>query len=79
MRIEITYDNHVYHWSLYDGPDGIDSYFGTELNLGQCFESIVEKRIINGLTYSDTDDMLKKTIANLLDDNTCVEDSHEMF
>jgi hypothetical protein len=66
MRVEITYDNEVYHWKLYDGPDGIDFFSGIELDFGQCFQRIIEKRIINSLTYANTDESLKETIGMYL-------------
>jgi hypothetical protein len=58
MKIEIDYKpyENVYVWKLWDGPDGIDFYDGVELNIGQCFESIIVKRTFNAQHY-DTDRM----------------------
>ena len=54
MKIEIDYKpyENVYVWKLWDGPDGIDFYDGVELNIGQCFESIIVKRTLNAQNYS---------------------------
>jgi hypothetical protein len=55
MKVEITYNpqTKIYSWELWDGPDGLDYANGTELDLSQCFERIIEFRAINSLTYSD--------------------------
>jgi hypothetical protein len=55
MRIEICYlpGSGHYCWKLWDGPDGIDFYEGTELSLGQCFEEIIRSQLLNGLRYQD--------------------------
>lgn len=66
MKITINFDNNKYHWELYDGPDGIDDYKGSEDSLSQCFEEIIKKRIINSLTYADTDSHLKEIIRQYL-------------
>jgi hypothetical protein len=57
MKIEITKDpqKEEYHWKLWDGPDGIDERSGTESSLGNCFEAIVENRIIIALSYLDSE------------------------
>jgi hypothetical protein len=51
MKIEINHTNHCYEWKLWDGPDGIDYFEGTELDLGQCFEQIILNRTLNALNY----------------------------
>ena len=55
MQIEICClpESGRYCWKLWDGPDGIDFYEGTELDLGQCFEQIIKWRLLNGLRYQD--------------------------
>lgn len=55
-----------FKWEVYDGPDGIDHYFGVEDSLGQCFESIVTKRIVNSLTYNSGDEDLKDIMRSYL-------------
>jgi len=58
MKIEITYDpsSDLYLWKFCDGPDGIDYYEGSELDLGQCFEQIIIKRTLNGMSYIKEND-----------------------
>ena len=51
MKLEILYDGKTYTWKLWDGPDGIDYYEGSELELGQCFEKIIIKRTLIALEY----------------------------
>lgn len=51
MSIEIWYKNGEYHWSMYDGPDGIDHFTGTANSLGDAFEQIVKKQLLNSLNY----------------------------
>ena len=63
MKIEIIFEEQLYKWSLWDGPDGIDYFRGTELDLGQCFEQIVKYRTLNALTYMDDP---QKSISNVL-------------
>jgi hypothetical protein len=55
MKAEITYNpqTQTYLWELWDGPDGIDYVNGTELDLSQCFERILEFRVMNSLAYLD--------------------------
>lgn len=55
MKIEIDHveSDNVYSWRLWDGPEEIDFYEGTELDIGQCFESIIVKRALNALCYMD--------------------------
>lgn len=57
MKIEITKDSQTekYHWKLWDGPDGIEDYSGTESSLGQCFESIIERRLVIALSYLNSE------------------------
>lgn len=55
-----------YNWELFDGPDGIDHYWGTENSLSQCFEEIIKKRIINSLAYSSGDEELKSIMRDYL-------------
>lgn len=43
----------TYAWSLYDGPDGIDFYEGEASSLGECFEQVVESRVLNSLSYKN--------------------------
>lgn len=43
--------NGSYDWFLWDGPDGIDEYKGTEQSLGEAFEKIVYYRTITALDY----------------------------
>lgn len=54
MKIEIRHNtnDNTYVWSLWDGPDGIDFFEGVEVDLGQCFEQIITRRVINGLHYT---------------------------
>ena len=51
MSISIWYKNGEYHWELYDGPDGIDHFTGFSSSLGEAFESIIKKQLINSLQY----------------------------
>jgi hypothetical protein len=51
MSIEILYKNGEYHWEFYDGPDGIDHFSGISSSLGEAFEHILEKRLINAIKY----------------------------
>lgn len=51
MSIEIWYKDGEYHWSMYDGPDGIDHFTGTAFNLGDAFEQIIKHRIMNSIRY----------------------------
>jgi hypothetical protein len=51
MKVLILDNGETYTWKLWDGPDGIDYYEGTELDLGQCFEQIITKRTLNALEY----------------------------
>jgi hypothetical protein len=53
MQLKITYRNGHYHWSMYDGPDGIDHYEGVANSLGCAFEKIVTQRVINSRYYSN--------------------------
>lgn len=41
----------TYVWTLYDGPDGIDFYEGEASSLGECFEKVMESRVLNSLNY----------------------------
>jgi len=53
MKIEITEDciTGNYTWTLYDGPDGIDFYEGSENTLGEVFEKIIHHRTLIALSY----------------------------
>lgn len=55
MKIEINYqpsqDN--FSWVLYTGPDGADEYRGTGTTLGQCFEEILVKEVLNAIHYTN--------------------------
>ena len=51
MSIEIWYREGEYHWSMYDGPDGIDHYTGTGNSLGDVFEQIIQKQFIISMRY----------------------------
>ena len=57
MEVKITKNEEVgtYQWVLYDGPDGIDWYEGTEYSLGKCFEEIIRARTLIGLSYTEND------------------------
>lgn len=55
MNIEIT-DNPqdgTYTAKIWDGPDSIDYADFVCGSLGECFEKIVQFRIMNGLSYID--------------------------
>jgi hypothetical protein len=51
MSISIWYKNGEYHWELYDGPDGIDHFIGTAINLGDVFEQILISQLKNRMDY----------------------------
>jgi len=51
MNISIWYRNGEYHWEFYDGPDGIDHYVGIGNSLGDVFEQIIEKQLLNSMRY----------------------------
>jgi hypothetical protein len=54
MHIEID-DNPltgVYSWTLYDGPEEIDEFYGQANSLGEVFEQIIARRTMIGLEYS---------------------------
>lgn len=40
-----------YRWELFDGPDGIDHFTGTESSLGLVFEEVVKALTHNALSY----------------------------
>jgi hypothetical protein len=53
MMIKIEYipsKNH-YSYHLWDGPEGIDEFFGFAPTLGECFEKIIMHRTLNSLNY----------------------------
>jgi hypothetical protein len=54
MKIEILQDciTGIYSWTLCDGPDGIDEFYGTGNILGEVFEQIIARRTMIGLEYS---------------------------
>jgi len=55
MKIEI-YDNSqddTYTAKIWCGPDGIDYADFVCGSLGECFEKIIQFRIMNGLTYAE--------------------------
>lgn len=55
MKIEINYqpsqDN--FSWVLYTGADGADEYRGTGTTLGQCFEEILVREVLNSIHYTN--------------------------
>jgi hypothetical protein len=51
VNISIWYRNDEYHWEFYDGPDGIDHYTGIGNSLGDVFEQIIEKQLLNRMRY----------------------------
>lgn len=51
MNIEICYKQGEYHWSMYDGPDGVDHYTGIAISLGDAFEQIIKNQIMNSIQY----------------------------
>lgn len=55
MKIEINYKpkENNYHYKVWTGPDGIDHTQGYESSLSQCFEKILEFRLMNALTYTE--------------------------
>lgn len=55
MKIEINSNSDNSKWTVkvYDGPDGIDDAIFNCDTLGECFEKIVEFRIMNSLTYAE--------------------------
>jgi len=55
MKLEIFHNptNDTYEWKLWDGPDGIDFFEGSELDLGQCFEQIIIHRTLISLQYTN--------------------------
>lgn len=65
-----------YTWDLYDGPDGIDHYYGVEDSLSKCMEEIIKKRIINSLTYTDNDEELKAIMRDYLSSPKCNPDGN---
>lgn len=74
MRIEIT-DNlqdGTYIAKIWDGPDGIDDQEFVCSSLGECFEEIIQFRIMNGLTYVD-DDNPKEAIRSYFNSIHCSE------
>jgi hypothetical protein len=57
MKIEILQDSitGMYNWVLYDGPENIDEFRGSENTLGEVFEQIILHRTLNAASYvSDT-------------------------
>lgn len=51
MSISIWYRNGEYHWEFYDGPDGVDYFSGVSTTLGEAFESVIRKQLINSIQY----------------------------
>ena len=53
MKIEITEDfiTGLYNWTLYDGPENIDEFRGSESTLGEVFEKVILYRTQNALSY----------------------------
>jgi len=53
MKIEITEDfiTGMHNWVLYDGPENIDEFRGSENTLGEVFEKIILYRTQNALSY----------------------------
>lgn len=64
MHIEID-DNPlgIYSWTLYDGPDGIDEFYGKENSLGEVFEQIVHYRTLNALSYYENTSYKNQTTS----------------
>jgi hypothetical protein len=54
MKIEILQDciTGVYSWTLRDGPDGIDEFYGQANSLGEVLLDIIARRTMIGLEYS---------------------------
>jgi hypothetical protein len=55
MKIEILQDciTGVYSWTLCDGPNGIDEFYGTGNILGEVFEQIIYYRTQNAMSYAE--------------------------
>jgi hypothetical protein len=55
MKIEIDYNSQtkIYTAKIYDGPDGLDDAIFNCTSLGECFEKLLEFRLMNALTYSE--------------------------
>lgn len=51
MQIEIYDRDGKYHWSIYDGPDGIDFLSGICDSLGRTFEEIVKAKLLIAQQY----------------------------
>lgn len=55
MHIEID-DNiltGIYSWTLYDGPEEIDEFYGKANTLGEVFAQIVHHRTLIALSYTE--------------------------
>lgn len=46
MQINIYKKNQEYVWSVYDGPNDCELYDGVEKTLGECFEQIIQSRLL---------------------------------
>lgn len=53
LVVNIRPHTQTYVWALWDGPDGIDFYEGEASSLGECFEQVVESRVLNSLSYKN--------------------------
>jgi hypothetical protein len=55
MKIEILQDciTGIYSWTLYDGPEGIDVFYGQANSLGEVFEQIIYYRTQNAMSYTE--------------------------
>lgn len=65
MKIEIDYNcqTKVYIAKIYDGPEGLDDAIFNCTSLGECFEKLMEFRLMNALTYSEN---VKESIGDYL-------------
>lgn len=48
--IDIPQDS-KYIWRLYTGADGADEYEGICSSIGECFEEIIKREIMNSVSY----------------------------
>jgi len=55
MKIEILQDciTGIYSWTLYDGPEGIDEFYGQANSLGEVLLDIIRQRTHNALSYAE--------------------------
>ncbi len=57
MKIEIDYisQDEQYLVKIFDGPDGIDEADFLCSSIGECFEQIIQFRILNALRYTENE------------------------